>query len=316
MNNKLLGLVLASSLAGASSASYAQTFTLHSPELEGGKFGNTNLLSEPYGFGCAGGNVSPSFTWSGAPAGTKSFVLTIYDRNAPTGVGWMHWVVANIPGDAKGANLPAGALQPRTDFGVPGYGGPCPPKGSVHDFEIILTAVKVDALPMVTAEATPAFVGFFTKANSLGEAKLTIKQGHRPDSLYGLSKCFAEDLGQYYWDKFGIESVNLRIGSSFEEPLDRRMLATWLSFDDFAQLVERSLLAPRVAHMIVYGMSANRESLWDNRTASSIGYVPKDTADDYREKVEAKFPPMDMNEPAARYHGGDFAGAGHFEDPK
>lgn len=139
---------------------------------------------------------------------------------------------------------------------------------------------------------------------------------HRPDSLYGLSKCFAEDLGRLYWDKFGIESVNLRIGSSFEEPLDRRMLATWLSFGDFAQMVQRSLLAPRVAHMIVYGMSANREALWDNRAASSIGYVPQDSADDYREKVESKFPPLDANEPAARYHGGNFAGAGHFEDPK
>jgi uronate dehydrogenase len=139
---------------------------------------------------------------------------------------------------------------------------------------------------------------------------------HRPDSLYGLSKCFAEDLGRLYWDKFGIESVNLRIGSSFEEPLDRRMLATWLSFGDFAQMVQRSLLAPRVAHMIVYGMSANREALWDNRAASSIGYVPQDSADDYREKVESRFPPLDANEPAARYHGGNFAGAGHFEDPK
>lgn len=185
MNKKIAGLLLASALAGASGATFAETFTLHSPELEGGKFGNANLLSEPYGFGCKGGNISPSFTWSGVPAGTKNFALTIYDRNAPTGVGWMHWVVANIPAtakglaagiDAQGKNLPAGALQPRTDFGVPGYGGPCPPEGSTHDFEITLTAVKVDALPMVTAEATPAFVGFFTKANSLGEAKLTIKQ--------------------------------------------------------------------------------------------------------------------------------------------
>lgn len=187
MNNKLAGagLALAFAVAGAPNASFAETFTLHSPELEGGKFGNANLLSEPYSFGCKGGNISPSFTWSGAPAGTKSFVLTIYDRNASTGVGWMHWVVANIPVNAKGlpagidtngANLPVGALQPRTDFGVPGYGGPCPPEGSTHDFEITLTAVKVDALPMVTSDATPALVGFFTKANSLGEAKLTIKQ--------------------------------------------------------------------------------------------------------------------------------------------
>jgi len=68
--------------------------------------------------------------------------------------------------------------------------------------------------------------------------------------------------------------------------------------------------------MIVYGMSDNRETLWDNRLASSLGYVPRDSADDYREKVLAEHPPLDPNEPAARYHGGNFAGAGHFEDPK
>ena len=89
-----------------------------------------------------------------------------------------------------------------------------------------------------------------------------------------------------------------------------------MSFDDFAQLVERSLLAPRVAHIIVYGLFANRESLWDNCTASSLGYISKDSADYYREQVEAKFPTMNMSQPAARYHGIDFTGAGHFEDPE
>jgi uronate dehydrogenase len=154
-------------------------------------------------------------------------------------------------------------------------------------------------------------IGFYDRTETI-DANVP----HRPDSLYGLSKCFAEDLGRYYWDKFGIESVNIRIGSSFAEPLDRRMLATWLSFSDFAQIVERALHAPRVGHMIVYGMSANRETLWDNHMASSLGYVAQDSADDYREKVLANHPPLDPNEPAARYHGGNFAGAGHFEDPK
>ncbi|MDD1963785.1 NAD(P)-dependent oxidoreductase [Pseudomonas putida] len=175
----------------------------------------------------------------------------------------------------------------------------------------IYEAARQHGVKRVIYTSSNHAIGFYDRTQTIDS---TVP--HRPDSLYGLSKCFSEDLGRYYWDKFGVESVNLRIGSSFEEPLDRRMLATWLSFRDFAQLVERSLLAPRVAHMIVYGMSANRESLWDNRTASSIGYEPKDSADDYREKIEAKFPPMDANEPAARYHGGSFAGAGHFEDAK
>lgn len=175
----------------------------------------------------------------------------------------------------------------------------------------IYEAARQHGVKRVIYTSSNHAIGFYDRTQTI-DASVP----HRPDSLYGVSKCFAEDLGRYYWDKFGVESVNLRIGSSFEEPLDRRMLATWLSFADFAQLVQRSLTAPRVAHMIVYGMSANRESLWDNRMASSIGYVPQDSADDYREKVEAKFPPLDPNEPAARYHGGNFAGAGHFEDPK
>jgi uronate dehydrogenase len=175
----------------------------------------------------------------------------------------------------------------------------------------IYEAARQKGVKRVIYTSSNHAIGFYDRTETI-DASVP----HRPDSLYGLSKCFAEDLGRYYWDKFGIESVNIRIGSSFEEPLDRRMLATWLSFSDFSQIVERSLRAPRVGHMIVYGMSANRESLWDNRAASSIGYVAKDSADAYREKVEAKFPPLDPNEPAARYHGGNFAGAGHFEDPK
>lgn len=175
----------------------------------------------------------------------------------------------------------------------------------------IYEAARQHGVKRVIYTSSNHAIGFYDRTETL-DASVP----HRPDSLYGLSKCFAEDLGRLYWDKFAIESVNIRIGSSFEKPLDRRMLATWLSFSDFAQLVERALLAPRVAHMVVYGMSANRESLWDNRQASSLGYVPRDSADTYREAVLAEHPPLDPNEPAARFHGGNFAGAGHFEDPK
>ncbi len=175
----------------------------------------------------------------------------------------------------------------------------------------IYEAARQHGVKRVIYTSSNHAIGFYDRTETIDASA-----AHRPDSLYGVSKCFAEDLGRYYWDKFAIESVNLRIGSSFPEPLDRRMLATWLSFADFAQLCERSLLAPRVGHMIVYGMSDNRETLWDNRLASSLGYVPRDSADDYREKVLAEQPPLDPNEPAARYHGGNFAGAGHFEDPK
>lgn len=179
-------LTCAICLAMLSQSAVATEFSLSSKELNAGHFTNSQLLSQPYGFGCSGTNNSPSFTWSGAPAGTKSFALQIYDRDAPTGLGWVHWQVVNIPADAKSIpsgiasnnrGLPAGAIQTRTDFGVPGYGGPCPPEGQTHRYEVTLTALKVDKLPGVTADSTPAMVGFMTKANALAEAKMSITQG-------------------------------------------------------------------------------------------------------------------------------------------
>ncbi|AXU98017.1 phosphatidylethanolamine-binding protein (plasmid) [Erwinia persicina] len=185
MSKYLLPVASAVCLALLSQSALAAGFTLSSKELGAGRFANTQLLSESYGFGCAGENKSPSFTWSGAPAGTKSFALQIYDRDAPTGLGWVHWQVVNIPADAKSipsdiakdnTGLPAGTIQTRTDFGVPGYGGPCPPQGQTHRYVVTLTALKVDKVPNITADSTPAMVGFMTRANALGEAKIRITQ--------------------------------------------------------------------------------------------------------------------------------------------
>lgn len=136
----------------------------------------------------------------------------------------------------------------------------------------------------------------------------------RPDSNYGISKAFGENVAQYYWDKYGVESVSIRIGSCRPEPEDRRMLTTWLSYPDLVHLVERALLAPRVEHTVVYGMSNNDMSVWDNRRARHLGYVPRDNAESFREKVEASQPLPDKNDPFVAVHGGGFAGAAHFED--
>lgn len=157
-------------------------FTLQVEHGKNGGFTKEQTLSAPYGFGCSGGNISPAISWKNAPKGTKSFVLNIHDKDAPTGLGWVHWVVVNIPADAtsipagvdkQNKNLPMGALQTRTDFGEPGYGGACPPEGRTHNYEFTLTALKVDKLPL-TADATPALVGFMAKANALAEAKVVI----------------------------------------------------------------------------------------------------------------------------------------------
>ncbi|WP_341643208.1 NAD-dependent epimerase/dehydratase family protein [Thauera sp. SDU_THAU2] len=100
----------------------------------------------------------------------------------------------------------------------------------------------------------------------------------RPDSLYGVSKTFVENLARYYFDKFGIETVSIRIGSCFPEPTDRRHLITWLSYRDCRQLVEKCLSAERTGFMVAYGMSDNSRAFWDNRAAASLGYKPEDSA--------------------------------------
>lgn len=140
------------------------------------------------GFGCKGGNVSPALAWSSPPEGTKSFALLVHDPDAPTGgAGWWHWVVYNLPasanglaqgaGSADGARLPAGAVQHRTDFGPPGWGGPCPPVGDQpHRYVFTLHALKVEKLE-IPEGATASLVGFMVNANSIGKASLTARYG-------------------------------------------------------------------------------------------------------------------------------------------
>lgn len=142
------------------------------------------------GFGCEGENVSPALAWKAPPAGTKSFALLVHDPDAPTGgAGWWHWVVYNLPADAMslpqgagsadGAKLPAGAVQQKTDFGAPGWGGPCPPVGDKpHRYVFTVHALKVDKLELPEG-ATASLVGFMVNANSIGKATLTGKYGRK-----------------------------------------------------------------------------------------------------------------------------------------
>jgi uronate dehydrogenase len=152
-------------------------------------------------------------------------------------------------------------------------------------------------------------VGYYERNHTI-DAKVPT----RPDTLYGVSKTFGENLASLYLDKFGIESVCLRIGSCFPEPTDRRHLITWLSYRDMRQLVERSLSAPRVGFLICYATSNNRQSFWDNKAASILGYRPEDSADDHAEKVLAKTEQGDPNDPAVKYQGGIYCKWGHWED--
>jgi len=137
---------------------------------------------------------------------------------------------------------------------------------------------------------------------------------HRPDSLYGVSKCFVEDLSRLYWDKFGIETVCCRIFSSFDQYTDRRLLWSMLTFDDCVRLVEASLTAPRVAHSIIFGTSNNRHRMVDNRLAAHIGFQPQNSTEPFRAEVEARLPAPDPRAPAVRFLGGWFVDLGHPDD--
>lgn len=136
----------------------------------------------------------------------------------------------------------------------------------------------------------------------------------RPDGLYGVSKCFGENLSRFYFDRHGIETACLRIGSSFPAVKDRRMLATYLSFDDLVELVRCALFAPRVGHTVIFGASDNERGWWDNSGASHLGFAPRDSADGERARVEAQGPALDPADPVAIYQGGAFVVAGPFDD--
>ena len=176
---KKFGILVFFGLAAAQSI-FAAGFEVSSPQIKpGSRVSEEQVFNS---FGCHGGNQSPALQWSGAPKGTKSFAVTVYDPDPPTGSGWWHWVVFNIPGDATGlaknagdptANLiPAGSIQSRTDFGKTGYGGPCPPVGDkAHRYEFTIYALKTDKLPL-DENAPAAMVGFYIHQNLIQKTVL------------------------------------------------------------------------------------------------------------------------------------------------
>ena len=131
----------------------------------------------------------------------------------------------------------------------------------------------------------------------------------RPDGRYGLSKAFAEMLGRLYADKYDMEVFCIRIGAMTLEPEDIRRLAIWIHPEDLVSLVEIGLTAPGVRFEIVYGMSDNKRSRWDNSNALRLGYRPRHRSEDYAAAVIAREPPRDPNDPAEIYQGGAFVTA-------
>ncbi|MBI3789190.1 MAG: YbhB/YbcL family Raf kinase inhibitor-like protein [Ignavibacteriales bacterium] len=160
-----------------------QTFTLKSNDV-GGQATEKQVFN---GFGCSGANVSPQLRWENPPAGTKSFAVTMYDPDAPTGSGWWHWLMFDIPasakelpsnaGDPKSNLAPKGSIQSVTDFGAAGYGGPCPPpRHGSHQYIITVYALKVDKLGP-DEKAQPAMVGYNIRANTIQKASIVMYYG-------------------------------------------------------------------------------------------------------------------------------------------
>jgi hypothetical protein len=175
-------------MAGAltlSLAVHAGEFKLSSPDIKAG--GTIPASFEFNGFGCTGENKSPVLDWKDAPQGTKSFAVTVYDPDAPTGSGWWHWMAYNIPatvnhlasdaGQVDGHLLPAGSVQNRNDYGVAAWGGTCPPPGDKpHHYIFTVYALKLDRL-MLPADATAALAGYMIHGNVIGKASFTATYG-------------------------------------------------------------------------------------------------------------------------------------------
>lgn len=167
-----------------SSTTIAQhTFTLSSSTLGG----QATLTEEFNGFGCTGENISPQLSWENAPEGTKSFAITMYDPDAPTGSGWWHWLVFDIPanvnelianaGNMEAALAPKGAIQSVTNYGAGGFGGPCPPEGhGLHQYIITVHALDIDKLGL-DSQTNPAIVGYYLGNNTIAKASIVAYYG-------------------------------------------------------------------------------------------------------------------------------------------
>lgn len=232
------------------------------------------------------------------------------------------------------ATMPEGGAAPGEDWALADLTDPAAVAGIVQGCDAILhfggisTENRADLIHEVNVKGTYSLyeaarkagvkrILFASSNHVIGfhprEARLDADSPIRPDSMYGVSKAYGEALAIYYWHKFGIESLLLRIGSCFPEPKDRRMMATWMSREDMLRLIEAMLFAPRLGCPVVYGVSRNPETWWDNSKSAYLGWVPQDSSAQFAAKF-AEYEPEDPTDPAVVFQGGGFAKAGHYED--
>lgn len=180
-------------------------------------------------------------------------------------------------------------------------------KGNILGAYNLYEAARKQGVKRIIFASSNHVTGFYRQSETIDA-----DNPPRPDGLYGLSKAFGEDLARLYFDRYGIETACVRIGSSFPEPKDRRMLATWISFDDLHRLISACLSTPVLGHTIIFGMSNNAVTWWDNSRARHVGYVPKDSSDVFRDAVYAKTSAPDLSDAAVQFQGGMFVRTGPF----
>lgn len=163
--------------------------------------------------------------------------------------------------------------------------------------------------PRIVFASSNHTIGYYPRTT-----RIDTEVPRRPDSLYGVSKCFGEDLASLYYHKFSIETLSVRIGSCFPKPKDTRMMATWLSVEDFVDLIQRAFCAPKLACTVIYGASNNTEKWWDNGKSSFLGWNPQDSSEPWRTEVEDQDISIDSDDPAVIYQGGKFVTLGHPDD--
>ena len=167
-------------------------------------------------------------------------------------------------------------------------------------------AARIHGVRRIFFASSNHAIGFYKQTEKLDSASPV-----RPDGNYGVSKVFGEAMASFYWDRYGIETVSARIGSSFPKAKDRRMMCTWLSYDDLTELIRCTLTAPKVGNTIVYGASANKISWWNNNHAAHLGWTPKDSSEIFRDEIE-KLAPVGENDRVAVYQGGFFTALGPY----
>lgn len=151
-------------------------------------------------------------------------------------------------------------------------------------------------------------IGFYKQTD-----KIDTRAARRPDGYYGLSKAYGEETASFYHDRYGVETVSIRIGSCFPVVKDRRMMHTWISARDLTELIRCALYTPQVGHTIIYGVSNNKEVWWDNRYASKLNFIARDSSEIFRTQVEQQPEPADTD-PVSVYQGGAFTAEGPFEE--